>query len=151
MRAGGSVVGLLVALGIGGSAHAEESVRSPRILWPAYPVPAEPSNAAAHDALIGLRTSYRDCLDTAGTVRQAGACTEREYAYQVARLDRIHQKWLLLLRQEERAGFQRETRYWIAYRNSACENASTQGIQEDCRVRTTADRATELEERLKRR
>lgn len=150
VRLRGSAAGLLVAASVGISIHAAEPAKSSRIPWPAYPVAADPSNTAAHDALIGLRASYRACLDAAGHAQHSVTCAEREYAYQAARLDRIHQKWMLLLRQDERGRFQREVRHWIAYSNDACENSKAKDVPEDCRVRAAADRAAELEARLKR-
>lgn len=149
MRLPGAAVRLLAAVSVWGSAHASSPVPPPEVPWPAYPEPATSADRAAHHALIGLRSSYGECLDAAaGTTAK---CVAREFSYQSARLDRVHQKWMLLLREPGRAELQREQRHWIAYRNAICEGEKTRSDAERCRVVATADRAAELEERLKQR
>jgi uncharacterized protein YecT (DUF1311 family) len=113
-------------------------------------MPKKLSEVDAHSALIKLRSSYGKCLDdAAGVVPVSRDCMAVEYKYQDKRLNAVYKKLMSLGTKDEQATLRNEERRWIAYRDSTCNAQEPQLAPEGCEVEATADRATELEARLR--
>jgi uncharacterized protein YecT (DUF1311 family) len=108
----------------------------------------------AENAAIELRTFYQDCLDNyIIDYRPRLHCTDKEYAFQDARLNATYKRLMQSLRPPARAKLKAEERKWILKKLGRCDfgvDARPDDVvaAADCEVRESAKRATELERRL---
>lgn len=121
--------------------------------WPAHPLPTRGEDVAAYGRAIKLRESLDKCLkDAAGTTPGIRDCMNSEHAYQDKRLNTAYKQLMALLNDGNRISLRDEERRWISFRDKFCApDDSGQGQEletDECLVDQTADRATQLEERL---
>jgi uncharacterized protein YecT (DUF1311 family) len=117
--------------------------------WPAYSEPKTSAQVPAWSAKIGLRSSFKKCVDNAdAVVPDTRECISAEYQYQDKRLNAVYKKLIASLTPDEQSKLRVEERHWIAYRDSRCNKLEPQLEPENCELNATADRAAELEVRL---
>ena len=115
-------------------------------------VVAVPSKTGAD----GIRSSYQTCLDkTDGVTPNMQDCIDAEYEYQDKRLNRVYKSLMDRLDSAERSSLRTEERKWLVNRDKTCVAPTAYGGQAqelvygDCRLKTTAKRATALEVRAR--
>jgi uncharacterized protein YecT (DUF1311 family) len=117
--------------------------------WPAYVEPKTSAQVSAWSAKIGLRPSFKKCVDDAGAVvPDTRECIASEYQYQDKRLNTVYRKLVASLNPSEQSRLRDEERRWIAYRDGRCRKLEPELEPENCELNATADRSAELEARL---
>jgi uncharacterized protein YecT (DUF1311 family) len=117
--------------------------------WPAFSEPKTSAQVPAWSVKIGLRPSFKKCVDAAdAVVPDTGDCIAAEYQYQDKRLNMVYKKLIASLNPDEQSKLRDEERHWIAYRDGRCQKLEPQLEPENCQLNVTADRAAELEARL---
>ncbi|MGD9947024.1 MAG: lysozyme inhibitor LprI family protein [Desulfobulbus sp.] len=111
------------------------------------------STQAALAEDIGLSKEYSFCLDAAGGVTMSMIdCIHQETERQDLRLNKAYKMVMETLTPERKNELKKAQRAWIAFRDGNCqfyadpEGGSIAGISaNDCYLRATASRASELE------
>jgi uncharacterized protein YecT (DUF1311 family) len=108
-------------------------------------------SAHAQDLPSGLSQKYLACQERAGrNTVQIGICAQTEMAAQDARLNKAYQQVMRQLanKPEERIALRNAERSWLKRRDYECK-IDQQTIDNGCLVAKTADRANELESRVR--
>ncbi len=138
-------IGLIVAVATVYACAASALEAVPSLITP------RATYATSESKKLGLRPSYKQCLDAAGGVTpEMRDCISEEMAHQDARLNRAYRKLMAHLDAAAKSKLKSEERAWIRRRDSECDPGPEpgQGIELDaygCSVRSTAARARELE------
>ncbi|WP_266168547.1 lysozyme inhibitor LprI family protein [Dyella subtropica] len=120
--------------------------------WPAHPMPTKLSEVAAHSALIKIRPSFKQCLgDAGGSTPPTKDCMDDEYDYQDGRLNLVYKQLMVSLSKDGQAKLREEERRWIRFRDGYCNKEEAELASYGCEIEMAADRATQLEDRLKSR
>ena len=113
---------------------------------------ASPADANAPAKTKKLRASYYACLNASdGVTAKVVDCTEDEFSYQDARLNRVYRQLRSVLPTAEKVRLRDEERQWIAEGDTLCKGTSDGGGTADllnarsCALNRTADRADSLE------
>lgn len=113
------------------------------------------AQAKAADA-AAPRPQYQRCLDASGGVTPTMQdCIDAEYAYQDRRLNQVYRRLIARLPKAEAARLRERQRAWIGKRDRDCDPGAAPGQgqllgADGCRVRKTAERATQLQAQLGR-
>ncbi|BAV98444.1 lysozyme inhibitor LprI family protein [Lysobacter enzymogenes] len=116
-----------------------------------------PAHARAKTAdTATLRPQYQHCLDaSSGVTPTMQDCIDTEYAYQDRRLNQVYRRLIASLPKAEAARLRERQRAWIGQRDRDCDPGAAPGQgqllgADGCRVRKTAERATQLQAQLDR-
>lgn len=110
-----------------------------------------PGMVHAQDLPSGLSPRYLACQARAGgNTVQVGICAQTEIAAQDARLNKAYQQVMRQLanKPDERIALRNAERSWLKRRDYECK-IDQQTIDNGCLVTKTADRANELESRVR--
>ncbi len=74
-----------------------------------------------------------------------------EYDYQDGRLNLVYKQLMVSLSKDGQAKLREEERRWIRFRDGYCNKEEAELASYGCEIEMAADRATQLEDRLKSR
>lgn len=118
--------------------------------------PAYADDAAASSASKHLRPAFDTCMDASdGVTVKMNSCLANEFDYQDKRLNKAYQALRKSMSDKDRLVLRDEERAWIKTRDTTCAPDKEGGtsallVSGDCALTQTAERATELEGRLKK-
>ncbi|SEM79829.1 Protein of unknown function [Luteibacter sp. UNCMF331Sha3.1] len=113
-------------------------------------------DVVAEGRRLGLRPTYKGCLDASGgVIPDMRDCISEEMGYQDERLNRVYKQVMAKLDPTAKRALRDEERAWILQRDIDCDPGPEpgQGMELDaygCAVRSTASRARELEQMLQK-
>lgn len=122
----------------------------------------EITGAQLSDDVIGenlakkIRSTYQDCVDRSrGVTSRVHDCTDVELLYQDVRLNRAYKKLMTTLSKSERRDLRAEERSWLSKKREICFPGDEPAgfFLTDaavCEMHEIAERATELEKRVKK-
>lgn len=122
----------------------------------AFVGPAHADDTAASSADKHLRPGFDTCMDASeGVTVKMNSCLAKEFDYQDKRLNTAYQALRKSLSDKDRMALRDEERAWIKARDTKCAPDKDGGtaallVSGDCALTQTAERATELEGRLKK-
>ena len=122
----------------------------------AFVAPAHADDTSAASADKHLRPSFDTCMDASdGVTVKMNSCLAKEFDYQDKRLNTAYQALRKSMSDKNRLALRDEERAWIKARDTKCAPDKDGGtaallVSSDCALTQTAQRATELEERLKK-
>lgn len=122
----------------------------------AFVAPAHADDTSASSADKHLRPGFDICMDASdGVTVKMNSCLAKEFDYQDKRLNTAYQALRKSLSDKDRLALRDEERTWIKTRDAKCAPDKDGGtaallVSGDCALTQTAERATELENRLKK-
>jgi len=122
----------------------------------AFAPPAHADDTSASSADKHLRPGFNTCMDASeGVTVKMNSCLAKEFDYQDKRLNTAYQALRKSLSDKDRLALRDEERTWIKTRDAKCAPDKDGGtaallVSGDCALTQTAERATELEGRLKK-
>lgn len=122
----------------------------------AFAAPAHADDTSASSADKHLRPGFDTCMDASdGVTVKMNSCLAKEFDYQDKRLNKAYQALRKPMSDKDRLALRDEERAWIKARDTKCAPDKDGGtaallVSGDCALTQTAERATELEGRLKK-
>jgi uncharacterized protein YecT (DUF1311 family) len=122
----------------------------------AFVAPAHADDTSAASADKHLRPGFDACMDASeGVTVKMNSCLAKEFDYQDKRLNTAYQALRKSMSDKDRLALRDEERAWIKARDTECAPDKDGGtaallVSSDCALTQTAQRATELEDQLKK-